>query len=225
MESEMTETKKRDWGWLGYVGTALLGAAVAVIIMLSCGKKPPIPASVIDAIIHVAFLHYPPREPADIVLPLTGDSTYTGQILEIHKLDTVPDTLHVYTGIMQGRLTPAQSWLWYYDSLNYYTASKLTAPLDFNWDVVFGLDTTGKPHIAYTKLPQYTPPIRRTLAVCLSGGAQYGQVDTLYQVRPEFETSLKWNITSWLYAKAGLRFPWGAFLTLTGDIPLITKEK
>jgi hypothetical protein len=175
----MTETPKpASTFWPKFISYFLAGALGCVLGMwLICSLKKPeaVPSSVIDAIVHIAFLHYPPQEPADIILPLTGDSIYHGQLLETHPLDTVPDTLHVYTGIVKGRFLPSQAWVWYYDSQNYYTASKLSAPLDFNWDVVFGLDAADKPYITYTKLPQYAPEPKRTvLAVEFSGGAGYG---------------------------------------------------
>jgi hypothetical protein len=221
------ESKPASTFWpkfISYVLTGALGFVLGMWLICSLKKPEPVPASVIDAIIHVAFLRYPPQEPADIVLPLKGDSTYNGQLLETHKLDTIPDTLHVYTGIAKVRLTPSQAWVWYYDSLNYYTASKLTAPLDFNWDVTFGLDPTGKPHIAYTKLPQYTPRSKRTvLAVELEGGARYGVKDTTWKLAPVAGAYAVWSPWSWLNVKAGFSWPPSADVSASVIIPVVKK--
>jgi hypothetical protein len=220
------EPKPASAFWLkAVIGFLLIGIGFILGLWTGCSKKKPepVPASVIDAIIHVAFLRYPPQEPADIVSPLKGDSTYHGQLLETHKLDTIPDTLHIYTGIAQGRLTPTMAWVWYYDSLNYYTASKLTAPLDFNWDVTFGLDPTGKPQIAYTKLPQYTPqPKRVLLAVELEAGARYPFEDSA-RIGLKAGCHVAWYPWDWFAVKAGFSWPPSADISANFIFPVVKK--
>lgn len=120
---------------------------------------------------------------------------------------------------------PLESFIRSRDTLGYARETQfLTSPNILNGAYDISIDSTGK--VKWYEAPINLEPKepQTILAVCFSGGAQYGQVDTLWRVRPEFEASLKWRIIKDnLYAKTGFKYPLAYFINLTGEFPLITK--
>ena len=223
----MTETKKRDWGWLGYVGTALFGAAVAVIIMLSCGKKDT-PEG--------ALIYERSLDGRVVNLWIKGINGIAQKIeyKEVkpdteYLLDTVYfplDTISHYAITSVTLLpNPLTSFIRSRDTLGYARETQfLTSPNMLGGTYDIRIDTTGK--VTWYEAPiNLQPKTKRTvLSVGISGGVQYGQVDTLWRVAPRFETYFQYSPWDFLKLRLGLGYPWGAFATATWEIP-VAKEK
>lgn len=221
----MTETKKRDWGWLGYVGATLFGAAVAVIIMLSCGKKDtPEEGTLITQRMPNGYVEFWVKSLKGIAKklefkPVKPDTEFI--------LDTVlfPQVVTRYWGIgtVLFNPKPIPSSIQYVDSLGKPHETQYITTIEMYGASRITQDSTGV-HIQETVI-DLRPKVKRTvLSVGISGGAQYGQVDTLWRFDPRLETYFQYSPWDFLKLRIGLGYPWGAFATATWEIP-VAKEK
>ena len=221
----MTETKKRDWGWLGYLGTALFGAAVAVIIMLSCGKKD----TTEGALIYERSL--------DGRVVNIWKKVINGIAQKVEYKEVKPDTEYLLdTVYFPKQITklwgigsifynpqPLPSAIFYRDTNGTASAMQFMANLEIAGALRITTDSAGKPHIEEAPI-NLQPKVKRTvLSVGISGGAQYGQVDTLWRVAPRFETYLQYSPWDFLKFRIGLGYPCGAFATAMWEIGVVKK--
>ena len=226
----MTETKKRDWGWLGYVGTAAFGAAVAVIIMLSCGKKDT-PEGVL---IYERSL--------DGRVVNIWKKVINGIAQKIEYKEVKPDTEYLLdTVYFPKQITklwgigsffynskPLPSAIFYRDTNGTASAMQFMANLEIAGALRITIDSAGKPHIEEAPI-NLQPKVKRTvLSVGISGGVQYGQVDTLWKFSPEFGAGIEWTPfkSDWfaLYAGLGWDGKPKAEIETRFKIPILTKE-
>lgn len=220
-----TEEKKPSTFWLkAIIGALLIALGFVLGLWAGCAQKKKPSADFYAERINSGWVNI-------FIHALSGVKPVTYHEVQPETtilLDTVYVSREVskFWGIGRVNLNPAPapSFVQYMRGGRAYE-DKFFADTGLNYTYRIWQDSTGV-HWQEAALDISSLKTRRTiLAVVFTGGAQYGQIDTLWRVRPEFEASLKWNIATWLYAKAGLRFPWGVFLNLTGEFPLITKEK
>lgn len=229
----MTEDTKKQPStfWLkSVIGVLLLAIGFICGLWTACSMKPKPPEG--------ALIYERSLDGRVVNLWIKG---INGIAQKIEYKEVKPDTEYLLDTVYFPRDTishyaitsvtllpnPLTSFIHSRDTLGYARETQfLTSPNMLGGTYDIRIDTTGK--VTWYEVPiDLRPKVKRTiLSVILSGGVQYGQVDTLWKFSPEFGAGVEWTPfkTDWFALYAGLAYPPKAEIETRFKIPVLTKE-